>query len=225
MNSDERTVASGRRVCAMDTRAWRALCSYLEGFPATEKFGIGIGFRQENRNVVLAFVWPKQEARSSVYCQIRIEDLSTILPFIVDLRERTRLETPIGVSAWVHTHPNLGIFLSGTDRATFRNWADVDPDMLAVVVDVFERNGSRFKGFAPDFTETPVELCESVGESFRPFLDALVEELPTIMRDKGRPLDALITPWNAWNHRFESEPTSGTDAMGSNDPSNDRARP
>ena len=190
--------SSDRRICVLDASAAEKLIVYLEQFPRTEKFGVGIGFREGQQNRVLAYVWPRQEARSGVFCEIRIEDLGLIMQFIVELREQTRVEVPIGVSAWVHTHPHLGLFLSGTDRDTFANWADVDPGMLALVIDVFRREGPAYKAFAPDFCETDVGEDEVLPAAYKHLFDGLVDGLPRFMKDQGRPLEAVVTPFSVW---------------------------
>jgi len=209
---------SGRRSCVLDASAAEKVTVYLEQFPATEKFGIGIGYRTGLQNRVLAYIWPCQEARSGVFCQIKIEDLGLIVPFIVELREQLHMEVPIGVSAWVHTHPNLGLFLSGTDRATFANWADVDPAMLALVIDVFRREGPMCKAFTPDFHETVVTEDERFPVTYKPLFDGLLTSLPHFMKAKGRPLDAVVTPFGVWA-AGEDEPPAPANDSGATDSS------
>jgi hypothetical protein len=70
--------------------------------------------------------------------------------------------------------------------------------MLAVVIDVFEKRGPKRRVFAPDFQESELREGEEAAPSYATFFEALIEGLPRLMRGRGRPLDALITPYDTW---------------------------
>jgi hypothetical protein len=79
--------------------------------------------------------------------------------------------------SWLHTHPNLSVFLSGTDRQTLTQIAGLDPDPRAVVVDVFQSRWEDQVGvFNKDFKSVSAATAElglpaELPEKFRQALE------------------------------------------------------
>ena len=91
-------------------------------------------------------------------------------------RHRAALElvaarTPLGRILprvdWIHTHPGLGVFLSGTDRSTFAAFRQERPNGLAVV---FDPVANTLGGFASP-TGSQIDVAAAAGP-----LDPLVTE-------------------------------------------------
>ncbi|KYK34899.1 MAG: hypothetical protein AYK22_04415 [Thermoplasmatales archaeon SG8-52-3] len=52
------------------------------------------------------------------------------------------------VIGWVHSHPNMGVFMSGTDIETqLKSYQSFFPDAIAMVMDPFSKNGLEYAFF------------------------------------------------------------------------------
>jgi hypothetical protein len=183
------------RRCVLEKRAWERLESYLRRLPATEKCGLGLGFEDAGRSVVLAYLWPKQTSDSGAFCSFDVADLGALLPLIVDLRRSHGVQGNAGIVAWVHTHPRIGLFLSGTDRGTLGRLAAFDDSIAAVVFDVFAREGPAFKAFDARFAEIPSVVGDvELDPAWLGLTRELVERVPPELAGVGSPPEALITP-------------------------------
>ena len=68
------------------------------------------------------------DSGSSVY--VKVGDYSTIYPTLMEKMENNEF-----VVGWIHSHPGLGIFLSGTDVNTQGIYQQMDGRSIAIVVD------------------------------------------------------------------------------------------
>lgn len=68
------------------------------------------------------------DSGSSVY--VKVGDYSTIYPTLMQKMEQEEF-----VVGWIHSHPGLGIFLSGTDVNTQAIYQQMDKRSIAIVVD------------------------------------------------------------------------------------------
>ena len=68
------------------------------------------------------------DSGSSVY--VKVGDYSTIYPTLMEKMENNEF-----VVGWIHSHPGLGIFLSGTDVNTQAIYQQMDGRSIAIVVD------------------------------------------------------------------------------------------
>ena len=68
------------------------------------------------------------DSGSSVY--VKVGDYSTIYPTLMEKMENNEF-----VVGWIHSHPGLGIFLSGTDVNTQSMYQQMEPRSIAIVVD------------------------------------------------------------------------------------------
>lgn len=68
------------------------------------------------------------DSGSSVY--VKVGDYSTIYPTLMEKMENNEF-----VVGWIHSHPGLGIFLSGTDVNTQSMYQQMESRSIAIVVD------------------------------------------------------------------------------------------
>lgn len=125
-----------------------ALASLHESLkdPYREHGGVLVGFPYHDKeagryfNVINKAVPAFNSQGSAVHLQFTPETWD----YISGILEQE--ETPgLSVVGWYHSHPNLGVFMSGTDRATQRafynhSWS------VAVVVDPVKQNTGWFSG-------------------------------------------------------------------------------
>ncbi len=106
---------------------------------------LGIPFRDEDGRfyVVVHRAIPAANTEgSSVHLQFRQESWVNVWN---ELNQRPDLS----VVGWYHTHPGLGVFLSGTDKRTQRRYFS-NPWQIAVVVDPIRRKIGFFIGESGD---------------------------------------------------------------------------
>ncbi|MCX7972969.1 MAG: hypothetical protein N3B16_00510 [Candidatus Aminicenantes bacterium] len=127
-------------------KAWDELINFLHGI-RVEKGGVAIGYRENENNIILGFCFFKQIHYSSVFCEFDPNDMLHALDILISLNEKYNLGRPIGIMAWVHTHPNLGIFLSGTDEVTLSNFSSLDKNLVALVVDSYDKTRVDYGAF------------------------------------------------------------------------------
>jgi hypothetical protein len=106
-------------------------------------------------------------------------------------------------TGWIHTHPHLGVFLSGTDRNTIKQWAGVDRNMRAVVVDLYADGFARQVGVfdgdrrpvsvATSDVRLPGDLCEDFGRAVRRAYERRKRPAPELLLAVGPPNPAGIT--------------------------------
>jgi proteasome lid subunit RPN8/RPN11 len=98
------------------------------------------------------------DSGSSVY--VKVGDYSTIYPILLE-----KMENGEFVVGWIHSHPGLGIFLSGTDINTQSIYQKMDSRSIAIVVDQtqIKNNNPGLKCFriTPDkynYDTIPIEI-------------------------------------------------------------------
>jgi proteasome lid subunit RPN8/RPN11 len=101
---------------------------------------IGDRNQAEGTARVLGFLFPVQHRASSAYCAFDMRWVSLVRAALIsrDLDQR------VSVIAWIHTHPRLSVFLSGTDISTIDDLQTLNPLTLAVVVDPFRPDIGAF---------------------------------------------------------------------------------
>lgn len=100
-----------------------------------EKGGLGFGVQKNDVTFLLSICIFEQVRESNVYCEIDGQDLANAALILSDLNEKNKLTYPIKIVSWVHTHPNLDIFLSGIDKDTLKNFNNLCENFIALVID------------------------------------------------------------------------------------------
>ncbi|GIE35206.1 hypothetical protein Ait01nite_082510 [Actinoplanes italicus] len=101
-----------------------------------EQGGVALIARAGTTMLVLGAVFPPQRRANAVACEFPAAEvdrvrqaINTVGPDIGVVRGTIKV-------TWVHTHPRLGVFLSGTDVATSQMWRGLDPDFTPIVIDI-----------------------------------------------------------------------------------------
>ena len=147
----------------------RSLVDQAKSFTAPrgrlEMGGLLVGHvDRSGRNVCVVGFFPEQTEASPGYCEFdggwmavaaaaaEYANSSVGLPF-----DDT---PPLRVIGWIHTHPGIGLFLSGTDTSTYKDNLEMSPDgrFVAVVVDPLRNEDGVF--LSPD---SPNEHCPAKG--------------------------------------------------------------
>ena len=172
-----------------------------------EMGGLLIGHVDEQgNNVAVAGLFPEQLKESPGYCEFD-GMWAALAAAACDVGNQIgdRSIPNIRVIGWIHTHPDIGIFLSGTDIRTFRSLRDATPDrrLMAVVVDPLREQHGVFlterepNGDKP--AEGEVKLCPELEQRYMAMLDHLekirdfrgLKTLPCILSGPLRPQRTL----------------------------------
>ncbi len=176
----------------LDRRLWKELKEYL-GDNHVEEGGFLLGFRKNGHAYFTGAVFPGQVKASAACCEFPAKDL-TMIRLALDRLEDDEVPGVEDISTivgWIHTHPHLSVFLSGTDDRTIGRWRNFDPNMRAVVADVFKRSFDEQIGvFNADCDRTDLELAEisidhQLADQFREAVLAVYsssdERVPTVL--------------------------------------------
>ena len=161
----------------------------------------------EGNNVVICGFFPRQDQASSGYCEFH-GSFSAIAAAACDYANEKAggAHTPnLRVIGWIHTHPDIGIFLSGIDVNTFRSLRthSFEQRCVAVVVDplrqehgVFtsEKNAqNKHAGIAND----KIKLSEDLQARYH----KLLNRLRTMQTKKGKEEIPFILPGVLYQQR------------------------
>ena len=161
----------------------------------------------EGNNVVICGFFPRQDQASPGYCEFH-GSFSAIAAAACDYANEKAggAHTPnLRVIGWIHTHPDIGIFLSGIDVNTFRSLRthSFEQRCVAVVVDplrqehgVFtsERNAqNKHAGIAND----KIKLSEDLQARYH----KLLNRLRTVQTKKGKEEIPFILPGVLYQQR------------------------
>ena len=153
----------------------------------------------EGNNVVVCGFFPRQDEASSGYCEFSgsFNAIASAACDFANERAGGPHTPPLRSIGWIHTHPDIGIFLSGIDINTFGilRRASFEHRSVAVVVDPLqEQHGvyiSEKKATNRDAgqADAKVELSEDLEARYHKFLNRMralqnkmgKEELPFIL--------------------------------------------
>lgn len=168
-----------------------------------EMGGLLIGHVDEQgNNVAVTGLFPEQLKESSGYCEFDGMWTALIAAACDHANQIGDKSVPnVRIIGWIHTHPDIGIFLSGIDVTTFRALRDATPDrrLMAVVVDPLrEQNGVFLTEKEPNGdkpAEGEVKLTPELEDRYMAMLDHLekirqfrgLSALPCILAGPLRP--------------------------------------
>jgi hypothetical protein len=89
---------------------------------------------------VLGFAFPRQSRQTPVFCSFDMRWASLMKAAIIECD----LHPKVTLIAWIHTHPQLSVFLSGTDVQTIDELQQFNPLTLAVVLDPYKNDMGAF---------------------------------------------------------------------------------
>lgn len=119
----------GRRV-VVDEQVLDGLRDHVEGC-RDEWGGLLLGFERGGDVAYTMAACPPQLEQSPTFCNFSAAHRAALEIALWQLR----LGRVLSRIDWIHTHPGLGVFLSGTDRDTFDRFRAERCDLLALVFD------------------------------------------------------------------------------------------
>jgi len=173
-----------------------------------EMGGLLIGhIDHEGNNVVVCGFFPKQTEASPGYCEFDGGALAMAMDACDIANSRCGgPHTPnIQIIGWIHTHPDIGIFLSGIDVNTFGSLRANRPDgrFVAVVVDPLrEEHGVFITEKAAQTTDArpagdKIKLSEDLEARYNKFLT----RMRYFQNLKGKEALPFIMPGLLYSHR------------------------
>jgi hypothetical protein len=131
-------LGAGPPAVALDAGFWRAAVRELD--PGSEEQG-GVALVARSRDVVLVLgaVFPAQVYASSVRCEFSTADIERVRRALGGVSDELGIVAGTVKVTWVHTHPRLGAFLSGTDHETSSIWRQLDPEFTPIVIDISKK--------------------------------------------------------------------------------------
>ena len=146
-----------------------------------EMGGVLIGHVDENgANVTVTGFFPEQIEETPGYCMFDGKWMA-IAAAACDYANST-VESkgpPIRVIGWIHTHPDIGIFLSGIDVKTFHELRNQCPErrFVAVVVDPLRNEHGVFnterQPNRPHHSVPSIEMSDELAQRYDVFLDRM----------------------------------------------------
>lgn len=166
---------------------WKELNKYLTTVGNREIYGLTIGQNIGNASHHQVVIFPEQLHSSPTLCAMKIEDLSAIMLTLANFNKELPKEKRFRITSWIHTHPNLTVFLSDTDKETLIQWHQTMPELLAVVVDPYDVK-CKVKSFTDCDMEIPTlfERQKVKADLSKKLLGMLCEALPKT--------EAIFTP-------------------------------
>jgi len=98
-------------------------------------------------------------------------------------------DTPsLRVIGWIHTHPGIGLFLSGTDTSTYKANLDMSPDgrFVAVVVDPLRNEDGVFTSPDRPNDHSPADGAVVLGNGLRRRYLKFLSKMEEIRAERGR---------------------------------------
>jgi len=95
---------------------------------------------------------------------------------------------PIRVIGWIHTHPGIGLFLSGTDISTYKANLDMSPDgrFVAVVVDPLRNEDGVFPSPDRPNDHSPADGAVVLENGLRRRYLKFLSKMEEIRAERGR---------------------------------------
>lgn len=118
----------------------RTFLRYLYEAGEHERGGVLLGQYEDWGISVSGAVFPPQLARARNHCAFDIRSIDVVRESITALTDQETSRAVGSIVGWVHSHPTWGLFLSNTDKDTFRSWISLDDRAVAVVADPFARD-------------------------------------------------------------------------------------
>jgi hypothetical protein len=161
---------------AVDAGFWRAMFDALRKRDV-EIGGMALTIRAPGTLILLGVVLPRQVHATGGSCEFSAAELGGLRDVIDSAADSLGIDTSDLKIGWVHTHPNMGAFLSGTDRSTIEQWRALDPMATPIVIDPQAQQLGRQIGVFDTDNERmePVQIIAGLGNS--DVLDLLKDEL------------------------------------------------
>jgi len=142
---------------------------YTKLYGASEWGGVCIGYQEDKTFHVRGIILPPQKIQSGGYCEFRKEIFPLVTKQIIRLTADKKELFNYRSGVWIHTHPGLGVFFSGTDFNSFKYLTALSPDFLAVVVDPISNEVIGYNGkIKTTIEEVPEETVDEETDAKEP---------------------------------------------------------
>jgi proteasome lid subunit RPN8/RPN11 len=153
---------------------------------------------EDGNNVAVCGFFPEQTEESPGYCEFG----GMYTAIAAAACDRANESYPgedipnLRIIGWIHTHPDIGIFLSGTDVNTFRTLRAQCPGrrLMAVVVDPLRAEHGVFLTEKKTRKYDPAAGMLKLGEGMEARYHALLDRLREIQRERGLRFLPCIMP-------------------------------
>ncbi len=148
------------REISIERSVFEQFISHTLLYSEKEWGGLLLGKKENNKIQCIAAILPPQKSQSAAYCEFR-KEIMFILTNLFEKVEDKFGEHDFMISTWIHTHPNMGVFLSGTDEGTYGELSKFNKELCAVVVDPvqYEWMGVNTRpGNCYGFTQLDIDL-------------------------------------------------------------------
>ncbi|MEM2900418.1 MAG: hypothetical protein QXT63_06455 [Thermoplasmata archaeon] len=166
------------------------LIGFASSYPSLEWGGMLIGERRECYSKVCIAIFPSQKRQDRCYCEFDGGELVLIKNALSSENMQSSKWVNIG---WIHTHPNLTVFLSGIDKRSFEAWSALDPLAVAVVIDPFSEN-KKIGAFDSRYEEIRIDILKEVCVSDVRNIDVFCKEVSKEYTKKNWELPTVICP-------------------------------
>ncbi len=157
--------------------------------------GFSIGFRKNEISFVLGIILPSDPHNTSVHCEFDLNHLNFYRTGFKKIEHRDGSKHFKTITGWIHTHPHLKCFLSGTDQKTIKEWSNLDPKMLAIVIDVYqEKQSEKIKIFNSERKEVEIRIENLKNYTNLTFCEELLVEISKIYSEKNKEIPELFFP-------------------------------
>jgi len=175
----------------------RSLVDQAKSFTAPrgrlEMGGLLVGHvDQSGRNVCVVGFFPEQTEESPGYCEFDGGWMAVAAAAVEHANRSGGLpfdDTPsLRVIGWIHTHPGIGLFLSGTDTSTYKANLDMSPDgrFVAVVVDPLRNEDGVFPSPDRPNDHSPADGAVVLGNGLRRRYLKFLSKMEEIRAERGR---------------------------------------
>ncbi|MFX1512682.1 MAG: hypothetical protein ACFFCQ_08860 [Promethearchaeota archaeon] len=127
----------------------------------TEYGGMILGWRDNSSIYITGAFFPPQQEKSGVFCKFSGCELARCRTALIEAIPKPETYE-INILGWVHTHPGLKIFMSGTDYGTFRDWVKMDQNAVAVVIDPYVKHPDDIGCFNRRIKKIPISIKETL---------------------------------------------------------------
>jgi hypothetical protein len=183
---------SGVKV-VLDSAFWRKTMKTLAE-QSTELGGLALTVRAPDALLIIGIVFPKQISANTIRCVFPTVELDRVRRAIDAIAEEVGIAPGDITITWVHTHPGMGVWLSGIDQDTTRSFRALDPDFTPIVIDPHESSLKNQIGVFDSASEKigPLDLVEGLVN--RSASARLARSLSKTYRDDGLAPPIILLP-------------------------------
>ena len=160
--------------------------SFLSHRGRLEMGGLLIGHvDEEGNNICSIGFFPEQLEETPGYCKFDGKFVAITAGILSETNEEHPDTPNLRIIGWIHTHPDIPIFLSDTDNRTFSEMLSWTPDgrFVAVVVDPLRDQHGVF--------EKPRQITPSLSESTKIDSEPMIEKYLTFLEKLEEKRDAI----------------------------------